>query len=301
MIESLNVNAEILEKAKNTKERKNFNFINELSLFQNNNFKFEFKTGLNLIFAKSGAGKSVLLNMLANALACEQGGTSKYTSHWFNHLRDFILFNISDKEAEKFNIETSLYRYSHDFIMADIVHDAQYAYYCDPRKLRGLTHGGAAFDYDFFDNFKKDVKEKSATGKMNKSRMEDVYKILNKTVDIKDLPVNIDGKDDWILKKLDDPEYKSIKKLITPTIPLGAKTILLDEPENALDFYSQRHLFKLLKDNEDRDDIQVIMITHSPLIFMLDLDKVNVISDDNVQFEEHKQLVKNGHFFNANF
>lgn len=298
MIESLRVKTELLQK---TKQNNKFSFLSDLSLFQHHDFQFNFKTGINLIFAQSGAGKSVLLKMLANALACEQGGSSLYTKHWINYLKDFIVFEMTRDEANELSIETDSFDYFQRFLIADVKHDGQYTYYCDPRKLRGLTHGGAAFDYDFFNDFKIDRKEHSATGKMNKSRMSDVYNILNKSVDVSTLPKEISTKNNekWLLQEIKEKAH--IQKLVEPSIPLGAKTILLDEPENALDFASQRHLFKLLKENEDRTDIQIIMITHSPLVFMLDLDKVNLILDNEEQFEAQRELIETGNFFNPNF
>lgn len=103
----------------------------------------------------------------------------------------------------------------------------------------------------------------------------------------------------YLKEDLENVHNEQVRDLIKPNISVGAKTLMIDEPENALDFVSQRAFFKLLKENENRDDLQIIMITHSPLVFMLE--NVNYITSDKSMLEYQQQLVKDGNFFNANF
>lgn len=282
----------ILEHDKN--EHKNKSYLTKINLFKKHDI-FTFKEGINIIYAENGAGKSTLLNMIAVALACEQGGSSLLTNHWRHNLNDTVSYQHGsyDMDLRDEGVGYSSGNFS-EAIIIDVCHDGQSALYCDPRKLRGLTHGGAAFDYDFFSDLKKDGKEPSSTGKKNKSRMNDILSILRNEVEVK--PELIPVKDEYL--DLDRGCYKQVVEMISPSFEFGAKTLLIDEPENALDFYSQREFFKLLKQNEGRKDIQIIMISHSPLVF--GLDNVNFITDDEDKLKQQQELVKNGDFFNLN-
>lgn len=296
MITSLSLRKSMLQKIweYDKNEHKNKSYLKDISLFKKYD-TFTFKEGINIIYAENGAGKSTLLNMIAVALACEQGGKSLLTSHWLQHLEDTVSYQHGnyDINLRSEGVDYSSYHFS-EAIIIDVCHDGQSALYCDPRKLRGLTYGGAAFDYDFFSDLKIDGKEPSSTGKKNKSRMNDILAILNNSKEIIHEPIS--AKEERF--SLDEGCYSQVKEMISPSFEYGAKTLLIDEPENALDFYSQRDFFKLLKKNEGRKDIQIIMITHSPLVF--GLDNVNFITDNQEKLDAQLALVKNGDFFNLN-
>lgn len=294
MIKTLSLRKSMLQKIweHDKNEHKNKSYLKDISLFKTHDI-FTFKEGINIIYAENGAGKSTLLNMIAVALACEQGGKSLLTSHWLSNLNDTVSYQHGsyDLNLRSEGVGYSSGHFSEAIIM-DVCHDGQSALYCDPRKLRGLTHGGAAFDYDFFSDLKVDGKEPSSTGKKNKSRMNDILSILKGESEVKNEPII--AKDKYF--DLKEECYKQVLEMISPSFEFGAKTLLIDEPENALDFYSQREFFKLLKQNENRTDIQIIMISHSPLVF--GLDNVNFITDNPKKLMEQQELVKNGDFFN---
>lgn len=294
MFKTLSLRKNMLQKIwdHDKNEYKNKKYLKDVSLFKKNN-SFNFREGINIIYAENGAGKSTLLNMIAVALACEQGGTSLITNHWRSHLNDTVSYQHGsyDLDLRSEGVGYSSGNYS-EAIIVDVCHDGQSAFYCDPRKLRGLTHGGAAFDYDFFSELKKDTTEPSSTGKKNKSRMNDILSILKGETEINHESIPVGDK----YLDLDKSCYNQVREMIKPSFDFGAKTLLIDEPENALDFYSQREFFKLLKQNENRTDIQIIMISHSPLVF--GLDNVNFITDDMKKLKYQQDLVKNGEFFN---
>lgn len=297
MIESLTLKKDIIKKEPiKFKDQSTKAFIPKLPLFKANKV-FNFKPGINVIYGGNGEGKTTLLNMLATTLGCLQGGKSYYTRTWLGDLKDTICLQVSYYDAKeagiKLNYEEGHY---HMIPFIDVKHDGQSAFYCDPRKLRGLRHNGAAFDHDFFDELKKDGKERSSTGKKNKSRMEDIMNVLSCSESVE--PTSIPFQK-YLKEDLENVHNEQVRDLIKPNISVGAKTLMIDEPENALDFVSQRAFFKLLKENENRDDLQIIMITHSPLVFMLE--NVNYITSDKSMLEYQQQLVKDGNFFNANF
>ena len=298
MIESFALRVNMLKTiAKNDKnEYENKSYILKCPLFKKHK-SFTFKKGINIIYAENGAGKSTLMKMLAVALACEQGGVSKLTNHWHRNLDETVLYQHSrinvDLKSEGVNYVSGHFA---NAIICDVKHDGQSAFYCDPKKLRGLTHRGAAFDYDFMDDFKKDGSVKGSTGRQNKSRMSDILDILSGKTDI--IHEKIAEADGFNGFKHSEENDSQIIELISPSFEFGAKTLLIDEPESALDFYSHRDLFKLLKKNEDREDIQIIMISHSPLVF--GLENAHFITDDEEKLNYQRELVKNGGFFNLN-
>lgn len=297
MIESLTLKKDIIKKEPiKFKDQSTKAFIPKLPLFKANK-TFNFKPGINVIYGGNGEGKTTLLNMLATTLGCLQGGKSYYTNTWLGDLDDTICLQVSYSDAKDGGIELN-YEMGHYHMIPfiDVKHDGQSAFYCDPRKLRGLRHNGAAFDHDFFDELKKDGKERSSTGKKNKSRMEDIMNVLSCSESVE--PTSIPFQK-YLKEDLENVHNEQVRDLIKPNISVGAKTLMIDEPENALDFVSQRAFFKLLKENENRDDLQIIMITHSPLVFMLE--NVNYITSDKSMLEYQQQLVKDGNFFNANF
>lgn len=297
MIESLTLKNDIIKKEPiKFKDQSTKAFIPKLPLFKANK-TFNFKPGINVIYGGNGEGKTTLLNMLAATLGCLQGGRSYYTSTWLGDVDDTICLQVSYDDAREAGIQLNCeYGHYHMIPIIDVKHDGQSAFYCDPRKLRGLRYNGAAFDHDFFDELKKDGKERSSTGKKNKSRMEDILKILSSADPIEAKGIEYKDRTDVRLESIHNEQ---VRELIKPSIPFGAKTLMIDEPENALDFFSQRAFFKLLKENENRADLQIIMITHSPLVFMLE--NVNYITSDKSMLEYQQQLVKGGNFFNANF
>lgn len=297
MIESLTLKKDIIKKEPiKFKDQSTKAFIPKLPLFKANKV-FNFKPGINVIYGGNGEGKTTLLNMLAATLGCLQGGKSYYTRTWLGDLKDTICLQVSYYDAKeagiKLNYEEGHY---HMIPFIDVKHDGQSAFYCDPRKLRGLRHNGASFDHDFFDELKKDGKERSSTGKKNKSRMEDIMNVLSCSDSIEPNGIPFQK---YLKEDLENVHNEQVRDLIKPNISVGAKTLMIDEPENALDFVSQRAFFKLLKENENREDLQIIMITHSPLVFMLE--NVNYITSDKSMLEYQQQLVKDGKFFNANY
>lgn len=297
MIESLTLKKDLIKKEPiKFKDQSTKAFIPKLPLFKANKV-FNFKPGINVIYGGNGEGKTTLLNMLAATLGCLQGGKSYYTRTWLGDLKDTICLQVSYYDAKeagiKLNYEEGHY---HMIPFIDVKHDGQSAFYCDPRKLRGLRHNGASFDHDFFDELKKDGKERSSTGKKNKSRMEDIMNVLSCSESIEPNGIPFQK---YLKEDLENVHNEQVRDLIKPNISVGAKTLMIDEPENALDFVSQRAFFKLLKENENREDLQIIMITHSPLVFMLE--NVNYITSDKSILEYQQQLVKDGKFFNANY
>lgn len=222
---------------KGLSKNKEFGYAAKLNFFKKNK-KIEFKPGLNIIYAPNGTGKSTILSMMALSMACKQSGESVVTGKWNS------IFGFENLDG------------------IEVFHDGQPAMYCNPREAVGLIGGSAAFDDDFMSEGIAELRLSESTGKTTLYRMGKIVNILM-------------GKDkiaDEIKFKKISPEYikEDRAKLLEARIPVGQKSILLDEPESGLAVPVQQRLFALLDKAAKEQDLQIIVATHS--VFALGCD-----------------------------
>lgn len=244
----------------NIKEAENFSYATKLDFFKDNT-SVEFKPGLNIIFAPNGTGKSTLLQIMAQFTACEQGGVSTITNSWLNDVSGFSKNKLDGLKVS---------------------HDGQPVMYCNPRNAVGLFGGMAAFDDDFMSEGIAEIQLKESTGYTTMSRLNKILAVL---AGKQPLPEKIAQKNGTL------NDYA--KKLLEATIPLGSKTVLLDEPESGLAIQAQSKLWKLVQKAAIEKDIQIIIATHSPFALTC---KANFIELSpgyvNIAKEEIKQLAQ---------
>jgi predicted ATPase len=211
-------------------ESKNFSYAEKLEYFQKNK-KVEFKPGLNIIFAPNGAGKSTLLKIAAQFTACEQGGVSTITHTWTTEVEGINGTNLKG---------------------LDVKHDGQPVMYTNPRQAVGLFGGMAAFDDDFFNEGIAEVQLRESTGYTTMARLNKILQVINGQ---KDFPTEIVKK-----HKAGD----KFTKLLEASIPVGQKTIMIDEPESGLAIHAQSKLWDMINKAAKEKDLQIIVATHSP-------------------------------------
>lgn len=219
-------------------ENKDFNYISKLK-FLNKHKEFTFKPGLNIIFSENGAGKSTILNILAESMAAKQGGYSCITSQWQNS----ILNKMKGVEID---------------------HDGQPVIYFNPRDTIGLMLG--AFDDDFLSDGVRLLQMRESTGFTTMNKM---IKILNMFNDKQEMLKKIEYKTSE--KYMSD----NVKEILKGNIEKQQLTFLMDEPESGLAIHVQHNLFKMIEKAAKEKNIQVIMATHS--LFALSCKEANFI------------------------
>ncbi|WP_434715866.1 AAA family ATPase [Paraburkholderia sp. A3RO-2L] len=255
----------------------------------------QFKPGLNVIFGANGSGKSTLLQMLATALAAEQGGTSVVTSAW---VRD-------------------LFRWGSDSITwpFKVVHDGQPVMYFNARASEGLIGGG--FDDDFFMLGVANTMTKGSAGQLVLHRATRLLEVIapprpeparrttrksakaadaasatetetgakRRSKTAKDFerkagkePLVESGfpkKIEWKTPVANDAKKAVIDELLSPKCAKGPRTLLLDEPESGYSLGWQAGLWNNILSRVDPEKFQVIVATHSP--FALGIKGANYI------------------------
>lgn len=202
-------------------------YARDLPAFQGGK-TFTFNPGVNIIYGENGCGKSTILKILALTLAAKQGGRSVVTSDWHHSAKN---------EDNVFGV----------------IHDGQPVLSCDTNIDVGLIMGH--FDDDFFEAGLEATLRRDSSGWTRLNRMKHV---LNALKDTKNFPEHIEIK--GYNKNITLPD------VLKATIPVGQRTILIDEPESALSFSAQQNIIRFIIQNAKDNDYQVIMATHSPFI-----------------------------------
>lgn len=280
-----------IQKSRKSKPLSDKSYLLDLPAFQRD--EIHFKPGINIIFDRNGTGKTTLLSMLATSLACYKGGFSLADDGWAGQVSKLMAIKATSEEYKLSGLAGHSYSWRDQFIsVCEVFHDGQKALFCDPRNVVGsiTTHRDIA-DMTYFEHIQKDaISEASSTGRRNKNRMSEIMDVLNNHKIISgDIPVNNERKFEYLC---DDDFCRNILK---PRINKGPVTLLLDEPEAALDAVAIRDLFMILKNNQERTDLQIIMVSHSPLCFSLD--KANFITSDENYMNKVKDLVSTGNYF----
>lgn len=224
---------------KNISESENFKYAAKLDFFKQHE-KLEFTPGLNIIFAPNGTGKSTLMQIMAQFTASEQGGISTITHTWLSYT-----IGYSDSKLKGLNVK----------------HDGQSVLYTNPRDTVGLM--GGAFDDDFFSEGLQETQLRESTGLTTMARMN---KILNVLLGKTQMPEKIETRGHYKVEKLEN----HAKEMLAGSIPLGNRTILIDEPESGLAVHVQAKLWNIIEKSAKENNLQIIVATHSPFALTCD-------------------------------
>lgn len=218
-------------------------YVAELDSIKSMGGTIEFTDGLNIIVGPNGSGKSSIVNVLSQQLAANITGYSMISSSW--------LRGISDLRG---NLHTS----------ADVVHDGRPVLFCCPREgISGRTDkiDEGAFARDILlDQFQSS--HESTGEKSNRLLSPFIQTVLSD----QEFPESIgadnsvkDINDVWSAKL-----RNALEQWLTPKIPLGKPTLILDEPETGLGVLNQILLWKhVLTNPKVLARFQVILVSHS--------------------------------------
>lgn len=282
MISELKINIDLVNKTPK------YDYIAKLPLFKNEG-KISFKEGLNVIFAPNGSGKTTILEMLAKATHCREWGYSKPSKK--SMLDEKLLRKISSEEMEERNL--SFYRVFAVEPFFEVRHDAQTVLFCDPKFIVGGfgSDDTLNFGYEYMSLHKEEhLNIKGSTGNKNKHRMSLVNDVLD---GVKKIDPNIDDKYTSKMSLSSIDRFKAEKfnlDYLQPSIEKGQLTILIDEPETALDLREKIKWFKSIEEKVKQQNLQVILITHSELA--LTFKNANFITSDNEYLEEARAEFK---------
>ena len=223
------------------------------------NKSIKFTDGINILFAPNGTGKSTILSDLARYHFCYQVGITKITRssiHKISHWNPFANENNGEKRCIFKN-------------GVQIISDGQVNYISN-----ATCNGTFSLDNDFMstsDFANAYFERNSSSGEGNiRSFVYGYRKFKNIHYD-KLIEIEIGNIKD------DEEYYNEIKECLkyveNPVLKPGKPTILIDELDSNTDILNTVYLFKYIKKLSDR--YQVIMASHSPLIF--ELKDVNII------------------------
>lgn len=226
------------------KQSESFGYATNLEFFKTNK-KVEFKPGLNILFGPNGCGKSTILRMLARTMSAEQGGRSVVTQE---SLRDVVPMKLEKPK---------------DDIVVKVAHDGQPVLYCDSRKAVGLM--GGSFDDDFFhEGVTESMSKSNSSGEASVRRMARVLQVL---AGKEPFPAKVEYK---ISPKGLNSHWKQIfgilEERMAGNIPVGQKTVLLDEPEANMSVLNQIQIWLFLHRVAKEGNFQLIVATHSPFV-----------------------------------
>lgn len=241
------------------KNNKGFQFLNDLNFFKKNK-DICFTEGVNILFAPNGAGKSTLLKMMAQSLACEQGGISKVTNSWRLKVMSGSILSNEEKTI---------------FDGIDIIHDGYPSLYVDSRKKTGLDER-QDLDNDFAKEGFSELLGRRSDGFNTIHRTQKVFEWLD---NFKKFPKEME----YSIPKNMMSEY--LLNILDGKIKKTKPTILMDEPESGLSAIFQGNFFSNLSEQKNFGKFQWIIATHSP--FALLLPNVNIINlvEDNDYLE----------------
>lgn len=267
-------------------------YINDLPLLKENMY---FNEGLNVIFAPNGSGKTTLLEILAKATHSREWGYSCVTRKSLQN-EDFLRA-ITDEERN------AMSRYIPPFSLEalfEVKHDGQPVAFCDPRYIVGGFNSDDShhFGYEYMEAHKHEhINMKGSTGNKNKYRMSLINDILEgvkslEKVEKKGLSHAADCNDLSDLRRGSSHEVNY--NMLNASIEEGQKTILIDEPESALDLKEKLKWFRGLEEKVKNQNLQVILITHSELA--LTFKNAHFISVNDNYINEVRNELKS--FFN---
>ena len=190
--------------------------------------RFDFTSGVNIIWGPNGIGKSTVILALARLTHCEQGGRSVVTSTSVEHFR-------RDRYDWKKEIRRGM----------RIDFDGQPVVYRNPHSNVGLIGGMAGFDEDFFKDAMSSIKRRKLS---SGQQALDSFRI---------------ERPDKIERRLRNRSLTDIADrldvMLKPTIGKGPETTLWDEPDANLDWPTRSEFWHMMTASPQ----QHIVATHS--------------------------------------
>lgn len=212
-----------------------------------------FEPGLNILWARNGVGKSTVLQAISNLFCCNQIGRPYVTKV---ALEEHLYRGIKHSTTEH-----------PDGIVP--LHDGQAILTFDPNRTPGLLHGGSVFDYDFIEEGLVNLKKVSS----GQSTLRQLHQQMG---------TYVTGETPWpeIVWKMPKTCYDVLQSridflhaLFESKIPLGPKTILMDEPEKCLDLDNADLMWQGIRKWSKTH--QIIVASHS--VFALGIEEANYI------------------------
>jgi len=235
--------------------------------------KFEFTSGLNVLFGNVGSCKSTALKVMAAYCAIRIGGWSTVSEpsliayDSINHF-PFCYRNFSPTKSDaivEWGGEPTFYNDSE----AMGKNDNSWFYQNAHQSSDGITTEAEQMDI---------LASRPSSGQYRIHKINKIMKIIQNPPDLSIIPANISNKE---LAKLETEYIQSLPRD-------GRITLLLDEPEKALSIPKQVELFNTLTALSEH--FQLIIATHSA--FILDYKKANIIDVTPGYVKECKALVK---------
>lgn len=189
-----------------------------------------FEKGFNFVIGLNGSGKSTLLDILSISLAAKQGGYSKITSDYS-------------------------YEYKQNPIKSKVNHCGRGIMYNNSTEQVGLFGGSAAFDDDFMS---EGLRALMCKGSHGEKRIDSLRNILDVITSVKPFPVFDKS---YLTKNTKHPYNFDPCDQASNDDPL---TIIIDEPETGLSWYSLEKLYDLF-DKNNNGKYQFIIATQNPL------------------------------------
>ncbi len=199
----------------------------------------EFQPGVNIIFGPNGVGKSTLLDLIAHWCQCKDGGRQKVTEDSLDGIRSGGAFTIA--------------------------HDGAPVVFVSANHRPGMKWGLAQFDFDFVAEQVSAIQaEKLSSGNNSMHHMVPFFEIMlgKQTPELLKLDVKT-----WPLRGLNekDPDaVEAIKGVTRDQRTAIVPTVLLDEPDRALDVVFQSIFWQRIREWAPAPRAQVIITSHSP-------------------------------------
>lgn len=203
---------------------------------------FKFKPGLNILWSPNGTGKTSILRQLSGYLHCNQGGRSVVTQASVQEAS--MLGKGKKKKGSPFKSFTVPHGVKVTFDGLSVVN-------FDPHHEIGRI--GGSFDYDFMTEGVADIYAHGSEGQMALFRLQQL--IENSTREI-----------EWRINKNHCNStwaawLEEIEKQLEASCEEGPPTIIMDEPDGALDWHNKKMLWDWIW--KAKDHLQIIMATHS--------------------------------------
>lgn len=206
--------------------------------------------GLTVLWGPNGSGKSTMIKVLARLTHCEQAGVPTVTEA---SVRDFTRGFGKDRV---------------DVDGATICTDGRPVFYVDPSNTPGLSHGGAAFDFDFLAEGIQSVRLRNlSSGQQTTARMSRVLKKAASVTEV-EWRVNRGFVNDIWQHKID----VATRGLVRNTDENGPPTILMDEPTRSLELVQQAMAWDTIAAQKR---FQIVVATHS--VFALGIPEATYI------------------------